>query len=177
MVKLRLPMKQIEVAMRRGSLDLLTIVQEHQIPTTIKYIREFVIDEKYQDGDSDSEGSGDTDKNVWDEYWTYFEKTWTKLYDFNVWNTSGATKKDKESYSRNSGCIERFNEKMHTYFPNPHPNLFLYVDTIRKISEEYVQLMKEIQNGTAQPPKRAEIIKIKIPKKLKELLDAEENSD
>eukprot|EP00733_Pompholyxophrys_punicea_P000820 Pompholyxophrys_punicea_v1_NODE_309_length_2312_cov_3.894993.p1 type:complete len:240 gc:universal NODE_309_length_2312_cov_3.894993:1736-1017(-) len=157
MIKIGLDDRQIGLAMQKGSLDLLTVVKKENIETVIGYLR------------AEFEPNGVDDK--WEQFWKYFRAVWLEgVYDFDIWNYSSLLKKNLEIRNVTNGALERFNSKMHTYFFAAHPNIFLFIETIKTISSEYVRLLAEIDAGKATAPKRAAVERIVVPAKLLKLL-------
>ena len=103
-----------------------------------------------------------------DLFWKYFLKTWmrksrhhldkTGLYLFTSWNISHLINENGEiaqdeigvdvMVNRTNNPLERFNRVMNERIPT-HPTMQVFVQTIKEISNEYVELMyaKKIKRG------------------------------
>jgi len=88
-------------------------------------------------------------------YWTYFVKTWLKLYDPDMWNISKVLD-DPDIIdflvNRTNNPIERFNRAMNDKFPKAHPSMVEFVQAIKEESVRYVNLLRWIKAGRATPP-------------------------
>eukprot|EP00732_Lithocolla_globosa_P002794 Lithocolla_globosa_v1_NODE_1957_length_2240_cov_8.177117.p1 type:complete len:507 gc:universal NODE_1957_length_2240_cov_8.177117:586-2106(+) len=157
MLALRIPVDDVKVTMEKGMIDVLTMVTEKQIKTTIAFLRT-QINEK-----------GSVSK--WNTFWAYFERTWMTEFAFDTWNVSGLDLDDV--LNRTSGALENFNRKLGGRFPTHHPNLFSFVEVIKAVSDEYVRLLTEILAGNADSPNRTTPTPIIIPSELQARLQLE----
>jgi hypothetical protein len=89
-----------------------------------------------------------------DKFWDYFVKTWLVRYNPTVWNVNAFLRESSEFQliNRTNNPLERFNRKMNDSFPTPHPTMTIFVETIRTISDEYVDILSRIQKGTMTSP-------------------------
>ena len=140
-----------------GIINFLCILPYDLIPKGIQYIRK-----KMDEGHL---------KSKFDEFWCYFNKNWMKktrhfqdktgLYLFTSWNIShlidskGKLLKDEEgmdvAVNRTNNPLERFNRKMNEDIPI-HPSMSVFVEGIKRISNEYVDVMNatRMQKGRKQ---------------------------
>ena len=138
-------------------MNFLCILSYDLIPKGIQYVRR-KMDEGYL-------------KSKFDEFWVYFNKNWmrktrhfqdkTGLYLFTSWNIShlidskGKLVKDEEgmniAVNRTNNPLERFNRRMNDDIPI-HPSMSVFVDGIKRISNEYVDVMNatRMQKGRKQ---------------------------
>ncbi|POM59679.1 LOW QUALITY PROTEIN: hypothetical protein PHPALM_31553 [Phytophthora palmivora] len=145
MKRLSIPEAECIVAMTRGVVDMLTVVNpEHRrcAEQSIKY-----------------------SKQKWQAFWEYFERTSIDGYALEIWNMHGMA---NEPVARTNNPLERFNRELNTRFPTPHPSMATFVTTINKISAEYVQQLADIPRGRAR---RILVIGLPVPVDLSEVLE------
>jgi len=136
-----------------GLLLLLTIIDPAEILTKgIPYIRSKLRTLGKEAGYEDN----------FDLYWVYFQKTWMKYYAITDWNIHHllSDPNSPEIRNRTNNALERFNRELHRYFTSAHPNIFQYIDAIKRVSQQYVDRCQRIQKGSELPPTHADEIRI-----------------
>ena len=133
-----------------GRIDFLVLITYEEIPKGIAYIRSGM-----------KEG---THKKLFDLFWAYFIKTFMKKTDryddksgiflFSSWNLShlvtefGLLEQDENGHdvlvNRTNNPLERFNRKLNENVPR-HPTVQIFVESIKAICNEYVDLMRVIK--------------------------------
>ena len=98
-------------------------------------------------------------------FWTYFTDTWLRTYQPRDWNVSILATEDINVtvVNRTNNPLERFNRKMNDAFPTAHPSMHQFIDTIREISNEYVDTNKRIAQGSMSRPVHAPPTMYSIP--------------
>jgi hypothetical protein len=137
--ELKISDDEISVAMQTGNLDRLTLVKRDEIDDTIADLRL-----KLERGD----------REKWEKFWSYFGKTWLREFAFSTWNISELQEEDIEITNRTNNGLENFNKKLNNVFSSPHPNIFMFINAIKKISGEYDRLVKSTLSGHSQRPNR-----------------------
>ena len=140
--ELGMPLALIANAMRPGMLDSLQHVTRLQFNDAINRLNQLL------------KRDGETVK--WDLFFDYFKRTWVNGHiPFEMWNT---TEYDDELLSRlvsTNNALENFNRQLNSFFASPHPNRFLFIETIRHISVTKVAEIKDIKEyGGARPSRR-----------------------
>jgi hypothetical protein len=128
---------------QNGIMNILTVIPVEEILSKgIPYCRSRTIETSYQ-------------KEL-DHFWAYFEKTWLRQYDPRVWNIHYLKSQPEASevkiIQRTNNPLERFNRRLNDSFESFHPSMCTFVDTIRKISEDYVNVLHRISHNTMDPP-------------------------
>ena len=122
---------------KNGVFNILTVVPVDEIETkAIPYIRS-VIEE------------GEYDKHF-DAFWKYFIKTWMGLYDPAYWNVNAVVHADAAEsllQNRTNNPLERFNRKFNDAFASAHPNVPQFVETIKRLSQDYVSDLDNVKTG------------------------------
>ena len=100
-----------------------------------------------------------------DSFWKYFISTWMVRYNPKVWNIHSFATDNSEFtlINRTNNPLERFNRKMNDSFPTPHPTMTSFVETIRKISDDYVTDLARIAKGTMAKPVHLPVTIYPIP--------------
>jgi hypothetical protein len=150
MVELCIPKPQIKIAMTKGVLDMLTVVNPAHIWTQgAVWVRD-----KMRAECETLEISCSTQE--WNAFWRYFKRTWVKIYDPEFWNVwpyvSKAGKKCKRGQgkrlvSRTNNPLERFNRTLNEAFGTAHPSIEKFIRTIEKISSDHVYLRNAVLPG------------------------------
>ena len=131
---------------------LLTIPIEDIEPKGIPYVRQH-----FDEG---------VHRAKFDIFWKYFVKTWMLSYDPNDWNVHGIVTDESSTsrlINRTNNPLERFNRKLNEAFPTAHPSVVLYVSTMWKLSQEYVELRNKILRGHASRPKHLPFQQFTLP--------------
>jgi hypothetical protein len=95
------------------------------------------------------------------KFFNYFTNTWMNRYDPKDWNVSiFANNEDPHEIliNRTNNPLERFNKKMNSKFPEAKPNMLHFVETIRQISEEYIQELEIIRRSKPKLLKKQRVI-------------------
>jgi hypothetical protein len=149
LVDLRVPSEIIHQLMDE-LIDFLTILLYNEIPKGIAYVRSRMHEGQF--------------KAQFDSFWAYFMKNFMKkttryddhsgLYLFTSWNIShlvdddGQLIEEENGHSvlvnRTNNPLERFNRKLNERIPR-HPTVQVLVSILKDISNEYVDLMKDIR--------------------------------
>ena len=108
-------------------LDILTIVKKEDIPKSIKWLQAQI--------------PNDSTESNWKDFWSYFNDTWMKRYDFETWNISAIIENEEEIRNRTNNALESFNRRFNERFPVAHPNLHRFIAVCKEISMEKVQLV------------------------------------
>lgn len=145
MKKYRIPQCEASIAMERGVLDMLTVIdkmkiESHGLPWVISKIKDRCNDKKVQ-----------YSVKKWKLFWQYFKRVWLQLFPPDFWNIKDV---HKSMISRTNNPLERFNRELNAAFPASHPSLPRFVTTIEGISSRYVRLLSDIGAGIAAAPKR-----------------------
>jgi hypothetical protein len=133
MQKLHIPEEEIAKAMKKGAIDELTVVKRSDIGKKVVKLKR-----KYAKGSS---------KDKWNNFFNYFNNTWMKKYDFDVWNISSVKEKYISIYNKTNNAPESFNKTLGGQFSSPHPNLLHFIQVIKKISIEYAKEITNIKLG------------------------------
>lgn len=136
LIKLRIPDEQIHQVMQKNMLERLTKVNKNQINMAISQIRSEVNETPYQ--------------SKWDDFYKYFLGTWMNKFDFCIWNISDRDGDDLRSISMTNNGLENFNRQLNLEFSTAHPNIYNFIETIRKISSIYVENIVEIRSGRSR---------------------------
>ncbi|GMF44083.1 unnamed protein product [Phytophthora fragariaefolia] len=138
MKRYTIPDAECNVAMTRGVIDMLTVVNpEHVKSRGITWVKQEMVRRCADQGVGYSLAK-------WQEFWEYFERTWVDGYSVVVWNVHGM---DNELVARTNNPLERFNRVLNTRFPTPHPSMATFVTVIKQILAEYVQQLNDIPRG------------------------------
>ena len=131
-----------------GVMNILTAIPiEEIIPKGIPYCRRGFDESRYQD--------------KFNAFWDYFVRTWMIRYNPRV--IPLFLRMLNLLVNRANNPLERFNRKMNESFPTPHAPMSRFVETIRKISEEYVSDLGRIQKGTMAKPVHLPVTVYEIP--------------
>ncbi|KAJ0394296.1 hypothetical protein P43SY_007760 [Pythium insidiosum] len=145
MSKLCISRAEIGIAMSRGVLDMLTVIEHSAVdPAGIRWVRGEIKHKCLE-----TQVSYSTKK--WGLFWAYFRHTWLKLLPPSLWNISGIR---RDIVARTNNPLERFNRQLNAGFSSPHPSIAQFVYAIDDISRRYVKLRDDIIRGLAKPPMR-----------------------
>lgn len=124
-----------------GLINILTIVPVSEILIkAIPYIRAHFPEGAYKD--------------AFNQFWSYFEKTWMNRYDPASWNISHLLK-DAEGrenlINRTNNPLERFNRRLND-LGLVHPSMVQFVSAIKTVSAEYVEDIALIRRNVSKKP-------------------------
>ncbi|KAK1942827.1 hypothetical protein P3T76_005464 [Phytophthora citrophthora] len=129
--------EECAIAMSKGVLDMLTVIDHSLVKRCIKWVK-LEIRRRCAE-------AGITYSNVkWRGFWGYFNRTWMEQYDMSVWNVAGL---NNELIARTNNPLKRFNRELNNHFPKPRPSTAIFVGVIKTISAEYVQRLADIPRG------------------------------
>lgn len=148
MRKLSIPPEEIRIAMKPGVLDILCVIKhedilKHGIKYVITRIKSFCDEDKFNYSSC-----------LWKRYWNYFRCTWINRFPPRVWNVIGIK---KNIIARTNNPLERFNREINLRFPTPKPTLVVFVETVKDISDGYVNKISDIKHGKAKRKPRENI--------------------
>ena len=136
--KFHIPQEQVTLLLGpQGYINILFVIP-------VEEIRDFGI--PFVRSQMDESGR----QQQWENFWRYFDTTWCKSYEPSDWNLHAITTRvDAEDIliNRTNNPLERFNRRMNDSFPNPHPNMASFVETIKSISHEYLADYEHIRKG------------------------------
>jgi len=133
MKEIGIPKEQRKIAMNKGAMDILTIIPHEEIEKKgIAFVQ-----------------SHFTNSPLWDKFWKYFRNTWLKRYKYEDWNIYGL----EDVQNRTNNALERFNRTLNDQFPNAHPNLLNFSETVKKQSQEHFKTINLIRLGKEKTPK------------------------
>ncbi|KAE9255541.1 hypothetical protein PF004_g532 [Phytophthora fragariae] len=143
MIKLRIPQEEISVMMQRDYLDSLTVIAHERIdPHGI----DFVVNKfKMKLDNKDIEYS----EMKWDEFWSYFRKTWLEIFPPHLRNINGI---QRAVVNHTSGPLERYDLELNWAFPTTNPNIPTFVGVIQNHASRYVTLLEDIARKRARAP-------------------------
>lgn len=129
-----------------NELNFLTVLEKDKINIGIEYIKN-----KYKNSD---------EKFI--EFMKYFEKTWLKKYDSDLWNIHQYN--TEELISRTNNPLERYNRRLNEQFNAPHPNILCFINIIRNEENYYSTLIRGIRMGNIKRQKQRDEINLpKVP--------------
>ena len=99
MVKLEIDKEQVKCAMKKGVLDVLTVIPKSEIKSKgIPYVKSLI----------DELNLTKSDKQKWAKFWKYFLKFWMSDENFiSIWNINSNNSNEKEMHSRVNNGLER----------------------------------------------------------------------
>ncbi|KAE9113789.1 hypothetical protein PF007_g10615 [Phytophthora fragariae] len=153
MKRFLIPEEVCSIAMTRGVLDMLTVMEQSLIENGIKWVKREIRQR------CDAAGI-EYSKSKWRVFWDYFQRTWIELYDVSVWNVAGL---NNELVARTNNPLERFNRELNDRFPKPRPSMATFVGVVKTLSAEYVQRVADVPRGRARRPVRERIVPVDIP--------------
>ncbi|KAJ0392707.1 hypothetical protein P43SY_011157 [Pythium insidiosum] len=96
MIDIGLTVEDVKTAMIPGQMDVLTLVPEDEIlDKGIRFVR-YRIDETWS-------------KRKWDQFWTYFQRTWITRFDPSLWNIGPMLAHSIPIIKRTNNPLERYN--------------------------------------------------------------------
>jgi hypothetical protein len=150
--ELRIPVDTISKLVNKdGLLNLLTQISISEIVSKgIPYIRSHFEEHPFEES--------------FDKFWKYFTKTWITFFRPELWNVNAHINNDmKTMNNRTNNALERFNRKLNEQFSCAHPCLANYIEVIREVSQEYVDIVKSTQARTTRLIERDEPHIYEIP--------------
>ena len=164
-VKYRIPPTEANIAMERGVLDMLTVIDPSKIVSHgFVYVKNKIRERCKEEAMKYS-------THKWKQFWGYFERTWIQRFPPKFWNVFGIR---RDIIARTNNPLERFNRELNAAFGTPHPSLPRFVQTIEQIARRHVQLRDDVSRGRAEPPRRGE--RYELPQAVL-LSEAERHSD
>jgi hypothetical protein len=140
MKALKIPQKQIWLAMRHGNIDALSLVRPDQFNSTIAYLNTILNPDNL---------------DSWIQFWSYFESTWISgSIPLESWNLSVIDGEVRNYMHRSNGALERYNETMNAMFASSHPNIFALINGICDSSLGYVRRLKDQDTGHERLPEQ-----------------------
>jgi len=166
--ELRIPKELITILIgSEGLINFLVVLKYEEIPKGIAYIRAHMNEGPYM--------------KSFDQFWSYFAKTWMKKslhysdnsgrFLFTSWNIShlidakGRLAENENGHdvmvNRTNNPLERFNRKLNERIPT-HPTVQVFVEIIKNICNEYVDMMRiiKLQKGKKQHHAPVEIPRV-----------------
>ncbi|GMF50266.1 unnamed protein product [Phytophthora fragariaefolia] len=143
-----IPEEECVIAMTRGVLDTLTVIDSTHIARGIKWVKREIKIRCAEVGVGYS-------ALKYIEFWGYFDRTWIKGYPIEVWNVYGM---NNELIARTNNPLERFNRELSSRFPTPHPSMASFVAVIKTMSAEYVRRVADVPRGCAPRFIREQIV-------------------
>lgn len=153
MKKERLPEPEVKIAMERGVLDVLTVLEHERIPQGIKWVKKKIRDRCEEEGHAYS-------RVKWNSFWRYFQRTWIDMFPPKFWNIHDVL---HSAVARTNNALERCNRKLNDAFPTPHPSLPRFIQTIEEVSRQYVNLRNDTAAGRSRTPQRERFVAPKAP--------------
>ena len=135
-----------------GLINILTVVDEVEVPKAIAYIRAHFNERTYV--------------QQFSAFWRYFEQTWCKKYLISDWNISAILKLpnvDEIVVNKTNNGLERLNRELNHLFPNPHPNMVEFVQTIRSLSQKKWEQHDRIAKKKERAPEREPVVIPVVP--------------
>lgn len=121
LVKLRICSAEISVAMDRGALDLLAVMEPSVVQLRgIPHVQGLLQERIERKGHKYS-----ADK--WGSFWHYFVRQWIIRVKPDVWSAHGLR---RHVVARTNNLLERFNRELNSEFPSPHPTLPAFISAI-----------------------------------------------
>lgn len=139
--KLRIPKAEIAIAMTKGVVDMLTVIDPERIESHgITWVKREIkarctsVDLRYS-------------RLKWREFWVYFRRTWISKYPPSLWNVFGL---DNQLVARTNNPLERFNRELNTVISTPHPSVPVFVAKINALSRNYVDRLEGIPRSRSR---------------------------
>ena len=137
MADLKFSKGDIDNAMKRNGLDILTIVPKKCMTDAITHLRS-----TFEKPDT---------KAKWNQFWNYFQKTWynvlgTERFKLKTWNIYDIVQKGVEIGNRTNNALERYNRHLNTLF-TAKPSIYHLNDTLKLESTRVKEKLDRIRNG------------------------------
>ncbi|KAE8986395.1 hypothetical protein PR003_g24121 [Phytophthora rubi] len=141
MLKLKITDLEVDLAMREGCIDRLTIIRRmditlrgiHDVRTMIKR-------------DCRTRGVHFSKAN-WKKFWKYFKKIWIRQFKPEWWNINGVR---VDIVNRTNNPLERYNRTLNSAFSGAHSDITQFICVIEKQSLENVRYI-EPQSPRSSP--------------------------
>jgi len=157
-----LPKDLVSEFMREdGLFEILTVVPPDDIDETIGYIRQ----------KSPLQAAHPVKM---DKFWTYFRSQWCRESMIPRWNIYDIASRENgvdTIINRTNNPLERHNRELKEMFPAKNPPMEIFVQNIRKMSNDKVTMLQLIKSGKAKPPAHLGFNLHQIPDDLKVLLN------
>jgi len=141
---MQIPKEQRNKALAPGAIDVLCVIPRSEVMTKgIAYVKAIIRSDSAQ----------------WTRFWKYFTRTWNSTFPVNTWNIHGESKIN----NRTNNPLERYNRTIGESFPNAHPSLVNFVETVKVQSEEYLRKIDLIKKGIDESPLHQQV-SFEIPK-------------
>jgi hypothetical protein len=149
LVNLRVPADQINKAMERGVLDLLTVVREEKVDEAIIYVKTLIPTHKTT--------------TLWNKFWKYFRETWMKKFPFHTWNISAMTSQNVTLLNRTNNPLESYNRFFGEKFDVNYPDLLHFVEVTKEEAIETLRRYNDVRGGIEEAPARPPVSYPEIP--------------
>ncbi|KAE9290913.1 hypothetical protein PR003_g25171 [Phytophthora rubi] len=148
MKKYRISEAECKIAMKRGILDMLTVIPQPKVEKQgVAWVRSKIAEKCALAGLVYS-------TTKWEEFWGYFHRTWIVKFPPALWNVEPYT---RDLVSRTNNPLERFNREMNAAFSGGHTNLPDFAAGVEKLARRYANLKADIELGRARQPTRPPI--------------------
>jgi hypothetical protein len=84
----------------------------------------------------------------WNYFWRYFNRTWLTQYKISDWNINGVMSLN----NRTNNALERYNRTLNNEFPNAHPSLVTFIQSIKLLTFRQVFELQQICRGIRMEP-------------------------
>ncbi|KAK1942829.1 hypothetical protein P3T76_005466 [Phytophthora citrophthora] len=139
MKRYAIPEIECSIAMSRGVLDTLTVIERSHVERGFKWVKREIKTRC-------ALARVDYSNSKWGEFWGYFRRTWLEKYTIDVWNVCCV---GYELIASTNNPLERFNRELNGRFRTPHPSMATFVTVIKTISAEYVRRISDVPRGRA----------------------------
>ncbi|EGZ06521.1 hypothetical protein PHYSODRAFT_404894, partial [Phytophthora sojae] len=137
---------EVDLAMREGCIDRLTIIRRMDI--TLRGVHDV---QSMIKRDCEARGIGYSRPN-WKKFWKYFKKTWINKFKPEWWNINSVS---EDIVNRTNNPLERYNRTLISVFNGGHPDITRFISVIEEQSRENVRLLDDISNRRARAPNHA----------------------
>ncbi|OWZ16290.1 hypothetical protein PHMEG_0009931 [Phytophthora megakarya] len=127
MFKLKITDLEVELAMREGCIDRLTIVRRMDVPLQGVHDVRFLIKR-----DCRARCIGYSRDN-WKKFWKYFKNIWIHKFKPEWWNINGI---HEDIVNRTNNPLERYNRILNSAFSGAHPDITRFISVIEEQSRE-----------------------------------------
>jgi hypothetical protein len=122
--RLSMPRKEVTKFMKYKLVDKLRNIGKNEIASELERQRRNMHEDQNH-------------KKIWKKFYTYFNRVWIEK-NFNLWNNSDRVEDNMDEIPKTNNCLENFNRILNNEFPRRHPNIYEFIEKIRKISNETV---------------------------------------
>ena len=99
--------------------------------------------------------------------YSFLAQTWFKKYLISDWNISAILKLlpnvDEIEVNKTNNGLERLNRELNHLFPNPHPYMVEFVQTIRSLSQKKWKQHDRIAKKKERAPEREPVVILVLP--------------